>query len=101
MSTDVTFRDFAGAVMAGDRTRAAAVLQTLLGVTPDVAERATATFVDRMKDPAFVAKAMGLRTAVTSGTDAEVRSLLGECFGLADEPLATAVSSLRARYPGP
>lgn len=101
MSTEVTFRDFAGAVMSGNRPRAAEVLQTLLGVEASVAESATDTFAGRMKDPAFVPKAMSLRTAVTSGTDDEIRALVADCFGLADQPLDTAVTSLRARYPRP
>lgn len=39
----------------------------------------------KMKDPAFMPKAMGLRTAVTSGTDAEIAELLGECFALSGD----------------
>ena len=99
MQQDVTFRDFAGAVMTGDRGKASAVLETLLGVSADDAAAATAVFVEKMTDPAFMPKAMGLRTAVTSGTDDEVSALLTDCFGL-DEPARTsAVATLRTRYP--
>jgi hypothetical protein len=58
---DLTFRDFAGAVMQGDASRAASVLQELLALSPDAATAATAHFRDRMTDPGFMPKAMGLR----------------------------------------
>ena len=83
--------------MGGDRAKASGVLETLLGLSPDAATAATGVFVENMKNPAFMPKAMGLRTAVTSGTDEEVSALLTECFGLADP--APAVAALRARYP--
>jgi hypothetical protein len=44
-------------------------------------------------------KAMGLRTAIAGGSDAEISALLRDCFGLADAPLATAVATL-TRKPG-
>jgi hypothetical protein len=100
-SPDVTFRDFAGAVMRGDRAAAAAVLETLLGLAPDQAAAATDHFRGRMGDPAFVPKAMGLREAVTTGTDAEIAALLGDCFGLEDAPRNAAVAALRTQYPAP
>lgn len=99
MTTDLTFRDFAGAIMSGDRTKATSVLSTLLSLPEADAATATAHFADRMKDPAFMPKAMSLRTAVQSGTDAELSGLLTECFDLAD-PTAS-VAALRARYPRP
>lgn len=100
-SPDVTFRDFAGAVMRGDASAAAGVLETLLGLGPDQAAAATAHFRGRMADPAFMPKAMGLRTAVTSGTDAEIAALLADCFGLEGEAQGAAVAALRTRYPAP
>jgi hypothetical protein len=99
VSDTLTFRDFAGAIMSGDRTKAASVLATLLALPAPAAEAATAHFAGRMTDPAFMPKAMSLRTAVQSGSDAELATLLGDCFGL-DDP-ATAIGALRARYPRP
>lgn len=95
---DVTFRDFAMAAMPNPAL-AAQHLQTLLGLDAAAAEAATAHFKAKMADPAFMMKAMSLRTAVTSGSDAEIAALLHDCFGLTatDAPLAT----LRARYPAP
>jgi hypothetical protein len=100
-SPDVTFRDFAGAVMRGDGAAAAAVLETLLGLAPDQAAAATDHFRGRMTDPAFLPKAMGLRGAVTTGTDAEIAALLGDCFGLDGAQRDAAVAALRTRYPAP
>ena len=58
----LTFRDFAGAVMGGDTARAAEVLGTLLGLDGEAATAAATHFQTRMTaDPAFVQKAMGLR----------------------------------------
>jgi hypothetical protein len=54
-----------------------------------------------MADPAFMPKAMGLRTAVTSGSDAEIAALLGDCFGLDGPARDAAAGALRARYPAP
>jgi hypothetical protein len=101
---ELTFRDFAGAVMQGDSARAATVLTELLALSP-VANRlqvsATAHFKGRMADPAFMPKAMGLRTAVQSGSDDEIRALLGDCFALDGDASASAVAALRTRYPRP
>src|SRR5215212_1236465 len=96
---DVTFRDFAGAIMKGDVEAAGAVLQQLLGLD-DAAGRAAAQHFQAQaasQGPAFMGKAMGLRTAVASGSDAEISALLQDCFGLADAPLATAVATLRTK----
>jgi hypothetical protein len=98
---DPTFRDFAGAVMRGDSPAAAAVLELLLGLDAAAATAATEHFRGRMADPAFMPKAMGLRTAVTGGTDAEIAALLGDCFGLEGPARAAAVAALRTRYPAP
>ena len=98
---DVTFRDFAGAVMRGDAAGAATVLETLLGLAPDRAIAATTHFQGRMADPAFLPKAMGLRTAVTTGSDADISALLEDCFGLDDAARPAGLAALRTKYPGP
>ena len=98
---DVTFRDFAGAIMKGDVEAAGAVLQQLLGLDVSAARAAADHFQAQSTSggPAFMGKAMGLRTAVTSGSDAEIGALLHDCFGLTDARLATAVATL-TRKPG-
>ena len=49
--------------------------------------------------PAFMGKAMGLRTALASGSDTEIGQLLQECFGLTGAALATALATLKATQP--
>ncbi len=95
---DVTFRDFAAAMMQGNLTGAASVLETLLELSPDQARAASEHFRGRMADPAFMPKAMGLRTAVTGGDDAQIGDLLSDCFGLDAATRAAAVAALRKRY---
>ena len=100
MTTPVTFRDFAGAVMGGDTTRAAEVLGQLLGLDTAAATAAATHFETSMKaDPAFVAKAMGLRQAVTGGSDDDIATLLADCFGLSGAAVPAAVAALRKQYP--
>ncbi len=99
--TDVTFRDFAAAIMGNDAPAAEAVLATLLGLDASTATAATAHFRGRMADPAFMPRAMGLRTAVTTGSDADIGALLADCFGLVDAPATAALATLRTRYPRP
>ena len=98
---DVTFRDFAAAIMKGDVDAAGAVLQQLLGLAAAQAHAAAQHFQAQStaQGPAFMGKAMGLRTAVSSGSEAEIGALLRDCFGLTDAPLATAVATL-TRKPG-
>lgn len=93
---DVTFRDFAGAIMKGDVDAAGAVLQQLLGLPAEASRAAAQHFQVQAASggPAFMGKAMGLRTAVASGSEAEIGELLRDCFGLADAPLATAIATL-------
>jgi len=93
----VTFRDFAGAIMRGDVEAAGGVLQQLLGLDPATARGAAQHFQNQSTaiGPAFLGKAMGLRTAVTSGSEAEISALLRDCFGLDGAPLATALAALR------
>jgi hypothetical protein len=51
------------------------------------------------QDPAFMGKAMGLRAAVTGGSDQDIGVLLGECFGLTGPTSEAAVLTLRKQYP--
>ena len=98
--SDLTFRDFAGAIMGGDDARATEVLGVLLALEPPAATVAVGHFRDGIKaDPAFMMKAMGLRTAVTGGSDAEIAALLVDCFGIAPSETARVVAALRTRYP--
>lgn len=97
---EVTFRDFAGAVMQNDTAAAGRVLQDLLQLEATRAQAAAGHFQQQMAQagPGFMMKAMGLRTAVTGGTDEDTRSLLAECFGLNADEARAAADSLRARY---
>jgi hypothetical protein len=96
---DVTFRDFAGAIMRGDVPAAGSVLQILLGLDAEAAQAAAQQFhaQSTAQGPAFMGKAMGLRAAMAGGSEAEISALLRDCFGLADAPLATAIATLTAR----
>lgn len=100
---EITFRDFAAAIMQKDPARAAEILQELLRVDAASAAAATSHFAQQMtaQGQGFMMKAMGLRTALSSGTDAEIGALLRECFGLGSEATAAAVAALRQRYPAP
>lgn len=96
----LTFRDFAGAVMGGDTARAAEVLGELLGLDSPAATAAATHFLTSMTaDPAFMGKAMGLRAAVTGGSDQDIAALLGDCFGLSGAAVPAAVATLRKQYP--
>lgn len=95
-----TFRDFAAAIMRGDTPAAAAVLETLLALTPDEAAAAAERFRGQLANPSFLPKAMGLRSAVASGSDAEIDVLLTDCFGLEASVRSRALAALRQRYPG-
>jgi len=96
----MTFRDFVGAVMGSDLARAAEVLEALLSLDKTAAAAAVAHFQKSMTDdPGFMGKAMGLRTAVTSGSDGEIAALLGDCFGLTGAAKDGAVATLRKQYP--
>ena len=94
---DVTFRDFAAAIMKGDGEAAGVVLQTLLGLPAGDARGAAQHFQAQSaaQGPAFMGKAMGLRTAVSSGSAAEIGALLRDCFGLDGAPLTAALAGLR------
>jgi len=96
----LTFRDFAGAIMGGDTARAAEVLGELLGLDSAAATAAATHFQTSMTaDPAFMQKAMGLRAAVTGGSDQDIAALLGDCFGLSGAAVPAAVATLRKQYP--
>lgn len=94
-----TFRDFAGAVMAGKSEEAAAVLGELLALDDEAAARATAHFDAGMRGggPEFMGKAMALRTAVTSRDETQARAILADCFGLAGDALERATAALLRR----
>jgi hypothetical protein len=97
MAETKTFRDFAAAMMGGDVTAGAAVLEQLLGLDSNHARSAAEHFhrETTAHGPAFMGKAMGLRAAKESGNEAEIGKLLGECFGLVGPALTTAVNTLR------
>lgn len=98
---EITFRDFAAAIMQNDRARAAEVLQELLRLDAEPAAAAANHFAQQMaaQGQGFMMKSMGLRTALTSGTDDEIGALLRDCFGLDSDATAAAVEALRQRYP--
>jgi hypothetical protein len=93
---DVTFRDFAAAIMKGDVDAAGTVLQQLLGLDGPGAAAAAQHFQAQAAaaGPAFMGKAMGLRTAVAGGFEPEIAAVLRDCFGLDGAPLATAMATL-------
>ena len=78
-------------------------LEALLGLAPPAAVAATAHFraAASTHGPAFMGQAMGLRTAVTTGTDDDIAALLTTCFGLDATSLPAAIAALRTRYPSP
>jgi hypothetical protein len=99
---EVTFRDFAGAIMGGNTAGAAEVLRQLLGLDAEASLAAATHFQRSMAaDPSFMSKAMGLRGAVTGGSDETVAALLADCFGLAGPAVPAAVAALREKYPAP
>ena len=97
-----TFRDFAGAVMAGRQEDATAVLGELLALGDEDAASATAHFDAgmRARGPDFMAKAMALRTAVGARDEEQVRSILADCFGLVGHALDGGTAALLRRTSG-
>lgn len=93
-----TFRDFASEIFAGNVDKASQVLSVLLACSPGRALAAASHFQGKTADPAFLPKAMSLRTAVTQTDDAAVVALLVDCFGLDDAEARSAAAALRARY---
>jgi hypothetical protein len=99
---EVTFRDFASAIMGNDTARAAEVLGQLLGLDAEAGMAAATHFQRSMAaDPSFMGKAMGLRAAVTGGSDEDIAALLSDCFGLTGAAVPPAVATLRKKYPAP
>lgn len=94
-----TFRDFAAAIMSGNQENAATVLRELLALDGATATAATAHFHAAMtaQGPAFMGKAMSLRTVKDSGDDAAIGALLVDLFGLDASATASAVATLRAQ----
>lgn len=96
---ELTFRDFAASIMKGDVDGGGTVLESLLGLDGAAARQASAHFQAQAtaQGPAFMGKAMGLRTAVASGSREEVTELLRACFGLDGDALTTATATLVRR----
>jgi hypothetical protein len=97
-TTGPTFRDFASQIFGGDVDAASRTLATLLGLPPERALAAAEHFRGQMADPAFMPKAMSLRTVVQGPDDGAIAALLGECFGLDGASASAATAALRARY---
>jgi hypothetical protein len=93
---ELSFRDFAGSIMKGDVDGGGKVLETLLGIDAPSAHAASAHFhaQSAAAGPAFMGKAMGLRTAVAGGSHDEIAALLRDCFDLQGPALATGVATL-------
>lgn len=99
MNDELTFRDFAGAIMGADLDRAGEVLEALLGVDAATGKSAATHFQTQMSaSPDFMMKAMAMRTVVQGGDDAALEELLGECFGLEGPAVADARACVRTRY---
>jgi hypothetical protein len=97
--TELTFRDFAGAIMEGNLERGGEVLQTLLAVDAATAHAAAAFFHKQMQSgPDFMMKAMGMRTVVTEGTEEQLIALLADCFDLRGDVGTAAAKAVFARY---
>jgi hypothetical protein len=98
MADQVTFRDFVGALMQGNDEAAGQVLATLLGLDPATAAAATTHFRQQMTaDPSFMVKAMGMRSAVEARDQAQLESLLRECFGLGPAEASTSARLVASR----
>lgn len=93
---ELTFRDFAASIMKGDVDAGGKVLEALLGLDAAAAHAAAAHFHAQAATagPAFMGKAMGLRTAVASGSRDDIAALLRDCFGLDGAALTTGVATL-------
>lgn len=99
---ELSFRDFAGAIMQNNLDEGAEILAVLLGLDAAAAKAATAFFQRGMTSgPDFMMKAMSMRTAVTSGDEAELLQLMTDCFDLHGDAAREAVAAVRARYPAP
>ncbi|HZO12729.1 MAG TPA: hypothetical protein VFB62_05715 [Polyangiaceae bacterium] len=95
----LTFRDFAGALMSGDAERAARVLAEMLAIDDAAATSATAHFQQQMaQSPTFLQKAMGMRQVVESRDEPALVDLLVDCFGIERARALQAAAALLARY---
>jgi len=96
---DVTFRDFAGALMAQDDAAAGRVLQTLLGVDEAAAAAGTSFFKEQMqKSPDFMMKSMGMRQAVESRDEGQLAILIEECFDFEATTSTASAKNLLSHY---
>jgi hypothetical protein len=96
---EITFRDFAGALMGGDEAQAAAHLGTLLGVDAETARAGTEHFKAQMSaNPAFMQNAMAMREVVQGKDRARLVPLLVECFALSEATAASAADTVLSRY---
>ena len=99
MTEPLTFRDFAAAVMSNDVTKAASVLETLLGLDAARATAAAQHFAGRMQSgPEFMMKAMGLRQVVEARDQGKIKELLTDLFGLEGDVRDSASAAIAARY---
>jgi hypothetical protein len=99
VSTEPTFRDFAGAIMQGDIDAASGLLQTLLATDAAQSLVSARHFQASISsDPSFMQKAMGMRQVVTSGTREELTALLGECFALDEATSLAATEAVWKRF---
>lgn len=99
MNEPLTFRDFAAAIMSNDVTKAASVLETLLGVDAARATAAAEHFAQRMQaGPEFMMKAMGMRQVVETRDEAKLKELLTDLFGLEGELRDRASATIAGRY---
>lgn len=97
--SNVTFRDFASALMSDKLVLAAEHLSSLLGLEPAAATTATQYFAARTEaEPQFMMKAMGLRPIVEGQDHAGACVLLAECFNLAPEQATASATVLLAQY---
>lgn len=83
--------------MKGDVEGGGRVLEQLLALDSETARGASQHFHTQSAalGPAFMGKAMGLRTAVASGSVDDIAATLRDCFGLTEPSLSTAVAALR------
>ena len=94
-----TFREYAMSVMQNQLPAATDMLEQLLGLPAAQAATATTFFQVQIKDPAFMPKAMGLHTAVESGSDDQIGDILVDCFGLDPAQRASSITAVRETYP--
>jgi hypothetical protein len=95
----LSFRDFAGAVMEGNLTRGGEVLETLLGLDAAAAVSAAEFFQSQMQSgPDFMMKAMGMRTVVTEGSEEQLIELLADCFDLHGDAARSSAKAVLARF---